>query len=165
MIIDLSKQAKKRKKDSRGENRSMNMNEIAAAQLKKDLPSFKAGDTVRVSVKVVEGDNERIQLFDGVVIARRGKGISESFTVRKVSFGVGVERIFPLHSPRIEKIEVLKVGKVRRAKLNYLKKLSGKAARLQEKAKVVPGSQTVKETVTEENVAPAQAEEAAAETK
>ena len=110
----------------------MNMNEIAAAQLKKDLPSFKAGDTVRVSVKVVEGDNERIQLFDGVVIARRGKGISESFTVRKVSFGVGVERIFPLHSPRIEKIEVLKVGKVRRAKLNYLKKLSGKAAKLKE---------------------------------
>ena len=95
----------------------MNMNEIAAAQLKKDLPSFKAGDTVRVSVKVVEGDNERIQLFDGVVIARRGKGISESFTVRKVSFGVGVERIFPLHSPRIEKIEVLKVGKVRRASI------------------------------------------------
>ncbi len=143
----------------------MNMNEIAAAQLKKDLPSFKAGDTVRVSVKVVEGDNERIQLFDGVVIARRGKGISESFTVRKVSFGVGVERIFPLHSPRIEKIEVLKVGKVRRAKLNYLKKLSGKAARLQEKAKAVPGSQTVQETVTEENVAPAQTEETAPETK
>ena len=142
----------------------MNMNEIAAAQLKKDLPAFKAGDTVRVSVKVVEGDNERIQLFDGVVIARRGKGISESFTVRKVSFGVGVERIFPIHSPRIEKIEVIKVGKVRRAKLNYLKALSGKAARLQEKAKVVPGSQTVKETVTEENVAPAKTEEAA-ETK
>lgn len=142
----------------------MNMNEIAAAQLKKDLPAFKAGDTVRVSVKVVEGDNERIQLFDGVVIARRGKGISESFTVRKVSFGVGVERIFPIHSPRIEKIEVIKVGKVRRAKLNYLKALSGKAARLQEKAKTVPGSQTVKETVTEENVAPAKTEEAA-ETK
>lgn len=142
----------------------MNMNEIAAAQLKKDLPAFKAGDTVRVSVKVVEGDNERIQLFDGVVIARRGKGISESFTVRKVSFGVGVERIFPIHSPRIEKIEVIKVGKVRRAKLNYLKALSGKAARLQEKAKTVPGSQTVKETVTEENVAPAKTEETA-ETK
>ena len=139
----------------------MNMNEIAAAQLKKDLPAFKAGDTVRVSVKVVEGDNERIQLFDGVVIARRGKGISESFTVRKVSFGVGVERIFPIHSPRIEKIEVLKVGKVRRAKLNYLKALSGKAARLQEKAKVVPGAQSVKETVTEENVAPAKTEETA----
>lgn len=139
----------------------MNMNEIAAAQLKKDLPAFKAGDTVRVSVKVVEGDNERIQLFDGVVIARRGKGISESFTVRKVSFGVGVERIFPIHSPRIEKIEVIKVGKVRRAKLNYLKALSGKAARLQEKAKAVPGSQSVKETVNEENVAPAQTEQAA----
>lgn len=139
----------------------MNMNEIAAAQLKKDLPAFKAGDTVRVSVKVVEGDNERIQLFDGVVIARRGKGISESFTVRKVSFGVGVERIFPIHSPRIEKIEVIKVGKVRRAKLNYLKALSGKAARLQEKAKVVPGAQSVKETVTEENVAPAKTEETA----
>lgn len=137
----------------------MNMNEIAAAQLKKDLPAFKAGDTVRVSVKVVEGDNERIQLFDGVVIARRGKGISESFTVRKVSFGVGVERIFPIHSPRIEKIEVIKVGKVRRAKLNYLKALSGKAARLQEKAKVVPGAQSVKETVTEENVAPAKTED------
>ena len=140
----------------------MNMNEIAAAQLKKDLPAFKAGDTVRVSVKVVEGDNERIQLFDGVVIARRGKGISESFTVRKVSFGVGVERIFPIHSPRIEKIEVIKVGKVRRAKLNYLKALSGKAARLQEKAKTVPGAQSVKETVTEENVAPAQTETAEA---
>lgn len=162
MIIDLSKQAKPRKKDSRGDNSSMNMNEIAAAQLKKDLPTFKAGDTVRVSVKVVEGDNERIQLFDGVVIARRGKGVSESFTVRKVSFGVGVERIFPLHSPRIEKIEVLKIGKVRRAKLNYLKALSGKAARLQEKAKVVPGAQTAKETVTEENVAPAKTEEKAA---
>lgn len=140
----------------------MNMNEIAAAQLKKDLPAFKAGDTVRVSVKVVEGDNERIQLFDGVVIARRGKGISESFTVRKVSFGVGVERIFPIHSPRIEKIEVIKVGKVRRAKLNYLKALSGKAARLQEKAKVVPGAQSVKETVNEENVAPAKTETAEA---
>ena len=124
-------------------------------QLKKGIPEFKAGDTLRVSVKVVEGDTERIQNFDGVVMARRGSGISESFTVRKISFGVGVERIFPLHSPRIEKIQVLKVGKVRRAKLNYLRKLSGKAARLQEKAKLTPGSQTVKEEVTAENVAPA----------
>jgi len=124
-------------------------------QLKKGIPEFKAGDTLRVSVKVVEGDTERIQNFDGVVMARRGSGISESFTVRKISFGVGVERIFPLHSPRIEKIEVLKVGKVRRAKLNYLRKLSGKAARLQEKAKLTPGSQTVKEEVNAENVAPA----------
>lgn len=136
----------------------MNINEIEQ-QLKKDLPLFKAGDTVRVSVKVVEGDNERIQLFDGVVVARRGSGISESFTVRKVSFGVGVERIFPIHSPRIEKIQVLKIGKVRRAKLNYLKALSGKAARLQEKVKMTPGSQTAKDTVTEENVAPVKPEE------
>ncbi len=142
----------------------MNINNIEQ-QLKKDIPAFKAGDTVRVAVKVVEGDNERVQLFDGVVIARRGSGISESFTVRKISFGVGVERIFPIHSPRIEKIEVLKVGKVRRAKLNYLKELSGKAARLQEKVKVIPGAETVAETVTEETVAPAKVETPAAETK
>ncbi len=142
------------------------MNIDNTQQLKKGIPNFKAGDTLRVSVKVVEGDTERIQNFDGVVMARRGSGISESFTVRKISFGVGVERIFPLHSPRIEKIEVLKVGKVRRAKLNYLRKLSGKAARLQEKAKLTPGNQTVKEEVTAENVAPAPVAEAAAtETK
>jgi ribosomal protein L19, bacterial type len=134
-------------------------------QLKKGIPNFKAGDTLRVSVKVVEGDTERIQNFDGVVMARRGSGISESFTVRKISFGVGVERIFPLHSPRIEKIEVLKVGKVRRAKLNYLRKLSGKAARLQEKAKLTPGNQTVKEEVTAENVAPAPVTETATATE
>jgi large subunit ribosomal protein L19 len=109
----------------------MNINEIKH-NLKTNIPSFKAGDTVRVKVKVVEGDNERLQAFDGVVIARKGSGIGETFTVRKVSFGVGVERIFPIHSPRVDSIEVLKVGKVRRAKLNYLTKLSGKAARLQE---------------------------------
>jgi len=146
----------------------MNMFDIEKQQLKKDLPAFKAGDTVRVSVKVVEGDSERIQHFDGVVIARRGSGISESFTVRKVSFGVGVERIFPVHSPRVDKITVLKEGKVRRAKLNYLRDLSGKAARLQEKAKLTPGGQTVQETVTAENVAPAPepaAEEKPAENK
>lgn len=142
----------------------MNINNIEQ-QLKKDIPAFKAGDTVRIAVKVVEGDNERVQLFDGVVIARRGSGISESFTVRKISFGVGVERIFPVHSPRIEKIEVLKFGKVRRAKLNYLKNLSGKAARLQEKVKVIPGADTVAEKVTEETVAPAKVETHAAETK
>lgn len=146
----------------------MNIEEVNK-QLKKDVPFFKAGDTVRVAVKVVEGDNERIQNFDGVVIARRGHGISESFTVRKVSFGVGVERIFPINSPRIESITVLRHGKVRRAKLNYLKALSGKAARLQERAKVVPGAETVKEEVSAENVAPAvtetKAEEAKAETK
>ena len=114
----------------------MNINEIKH-NLKADIPSFKSGDTVRVKVKVVEGDNERVQAFDGVVIARKGSGISETFTVRKTSFGIGVERIFPLHSPRVESIEVLKHGKVRRAKLNFLKKLSGKAARLQEIKKPV----------------------------
>lgn len=130
----------------------MNINEIKH-NLKTNVPSFQSGDTVRVKVKVVEGENERVQAFDGVVVARKGSGISETFTVRKVSFGVGVERIFPIHSPRLESIEVLKHGKVRRAKLNYLKKLSGKAARLQE----------VKKT-TEEAAAPA-AEAAATEAK
>ena len=109
----------------------MNINQIKHS-LKTNVPVFKAGDTVRVKVKVVEGDNERLQAFDGVVVARKGSGIGETFTVRKISFGVGVERIFPIHSPRVDSIEVLKIGKVRRAKLNYLKKLSGKAARLQE---------------------------------
>ena len=141
----------------------MNIEEVNK-QLKKDVPFFKTGDTVRVAVKVVEGDNERIQNFDGVVIARRGHGISESFTVRKISFGVGVERIFPINSPRIESITVLRNGKVRRAKLNYLKALSGKAARLQERAKAIPGAETVKEEVTAETVAPA-VTETATETK
>ncbi len=109
----------------------MNISDIKH-NLKTNIPVFKAGDTVRVKVKVVEGDNERLQAFDGVVIARKGSGIGETFTVRKISFGVGVERIFPIHSPRVDSIEVLKIGKVRRAKLNYLTKLSGKAARLQE---------------------------------
>lgn len=112
----------------------MNISDIKH-NLKTNLPDFGPGDTVRVMVKVVEGDNERLQAFDGVVIARKGGGISETFTVRKISFGVGVERIFPVHSPRLEKIEVLRSGKVRRAKLNFLKNLSGKAARLKEVAK------------------------------
>lgn len=119
----------------------MNINEIKH-NLKSNIPSFKAGDTVRVKVKVVEGDNERLQAFDGVVVARKGSGISETFTVRKISFGVGVERIFPIHSPRVDSIEVLKIGKVRRAKLNYLKKLSGKAARLQEVKKPTAKAET-----------------------
>jgi large subunit ribosomal protein L19 len=106
--------------------------EVTEAQLRKDIPQFRAGDTVRVHVKVKEGQRERIQVFEGVVIQRRGGGISETFTVRKVSYGVGVERTFPLHSPRIEKIEVVRRGKVRRAKLFYLRKLRGKAARIKE---------------------------------
>lgn len=104
--------------------------------IKNEKFDFQPGDTVKVHTKVVEGDSERIQIFDGVVISRRGSGISESFTVRKISYGVGVERVFPLHSPRIDKIEVVKSGKVRRAKLYYLRGLAGKAARLEEVEKI-----------------------------
>lgn len=106
--------------------------EITEEQLRKDIPQFRAGDTLRVHVRVKEGQRERIQVFEGVVIQRRGGGISETFTVRKISYGIGVERTFPLHSPRIEKIEVVRRGKVRRAKLFYLRERRGKAARIKE---------------------------------
>ncbi|HET7629307.1 MAG TPA: 50S ribosomal protein L19 [Bacillales bacterium] len=106
--------------------------DITKEQLKQDIPEFRAGDTLKVHVKVVEGSRERIQVFEGVVIKRRGGGISETFTVRKISYGVGVERTFPVHSPRIDKIEVTRRGKVRRAKLYYLRSLRGKAARIKE---------------------------------
>lgn len=102
--------------------------DITKEQLRTDLPAFRPGDTLRVHVKVVEGNRERIQVFEGVVIKRRGGGISETFTVRKISYGVGVERTFPLHTPKIAKIEVVRHGKVRRAKLYYLRELRGKAA-------------------------------------
>lgn len=102
-------------------------------QLKSDVPSFNPGDTVRVHVKVVEGNRERLQAFEGVVIKRQGTGARETFTVRRVSYGVGVERTFPVHSPRIEKLEVVRRGIVRRAKLYYLRNLTGKAARIKEK--------------------------------
>ncbi|WP_223066751.1 50S ribosomal protein L19 [Paenibacillus caui] len=105
---------------------------ITQEQLRKDIPSFRPGDTLKVYVKVIEGSRERIQLFEGVVIKRRGGGISETYTVRKISNGVGVERTFPLHSPKIDKIEVARRGKVRRAKLYYLRELRGKAARIKE---------------------------------
>ena len=108
------------------------VNEITKKQLRNDVPNFKPGDTLKVYVKIQEGDKSRIQLFEGVCIARRGSGISETFTVRKISYQVGVERIFPVHSPIIDHIEVAKVGKVRRAKLHYLRGLSGKAARIKE---------------------------------
>ncbi len=101
--------------------------------LKEGLPEFRAGDTVKVHVKVVEGTKERIQIFQGVVIARKGGGTRESFTVRKISGGIGVERVFPLHSPSIDQIEVVRLGKVRRAKLYYLRNLRGKAARIEER--------------------------------
>ena len=105
---------------------------IEQDQFKEDIPGFKPGDTVKVHVKVVEGSRERIQIFEGVVIRRRGGGLSETFTVRRVSYGVGVERTFPLHSPRIDKIEAVRFGRVRRARLYYLRKLRGKAARIKE---------------------------------
>ncbi len=106
---------------------------LTAAQLRTDLPDFGPGDTIAVHYKVVEGEKQRIQVFQGVVLQRRGAGVGETFTVRKVSNGIGVERIFPTHSPNIAKIEHLRSGKVRRAKLFYLRKLRGKAARIAEK--------------------------------
>ena len=106
---------------------------VESRGMKDEIPPFGPGDTVRVHQKVVEGDRERIQVFEGVVIGRRGSRTNASFTVRKVSYGIGVERIFPLHSPNIEKIEVVRHGKVRRAKLYYLRSRRGKAARIKEK--------------------------------
>jgi large subunit ribosomal protein L19 len=112
----------------------MNLTDIVEkAQLRDDIPDFAPGDTVKVHVKVVEGNRERVQVFQGVVIARKGEGVRETFTVRKLSFGVGVERIFPLHSPIIEKIERATRGDVRRAKLYYLRDRVGKRAKVKEK--------------------------------
>lgn len=108
------------------------LHDVTKEQLRTDLPNFRAGDTVQVHVKVVEGNRERIQVFEGVVIKRQNGGINETFTVRKVSYGVGVERTFPVHSPRIAKIERTRKGRVRRAKLYYLRNLRGKAARIKE---------------------------------
>lgn len=108
------------------------IDQIEKEQLRSDITSFNIGDTVRVMVKVKEGDKERIQAYEGVVIARRGKGIKETFTVRRVSFGIGVERTFPINSPRIDKIIVVRKGKVRRAKIYYIRDLSGKAAKVKE---------------------------------
>jgi large subunit ribosomal protein L19 len=108
------------------------LKQIEERQIKKDLPDFKPGDQVRVSYKVVEGGRERVQAFEGLVIRRQSGGLRETFTVRRVSYGIGVERTFPVHSPRIAKIEVMRRGRVRRAKLFYLRGLSGKAARIAE---------------------------------
>jgi large subunit ribosomal protein L19 len=109
------------------------LNAIEKPQLKQGIPSFRVGDTVKVHAKVVEGDKERIQIFEGVVIGRQGSGSRESVRVRKLSYGVGVERLFPVHTPMIDKIELAKEGKVRRAKLYFLRELRGKAARIKEK--------------------------------
>ena len=107
--------------------------ELEATQKKKNIPKFFPGDLIKVYFKVVEGNNERIQPFEGTVIRHRGAGLGETFTVRKISYGIGVERVFPIHSPRIEKIEIVRRGKVRKAKLYYLRELSGKAARIEER--------------------------------
>ena len=113
------------------------LDSIDSVSLRQDIPAFRAGDTLRVHVKVVEGTRSRIQVFQGVVIRRSGGGVRETFTVRKVSFGVGVERTFPVHSPIIEKLEVVTRGDVRRAKLYYLRSLRGKAAKIKEKRESV----------------------------
>ncbi len=107
--------------------------DVERAFLRTDLPEFRAGDTVRIKVRIKEGEKERLQLFEGVVIKKRGSGIKTTFTVRKVSYGIGVERVFPLNSPSINSIKVLSRGKVRRAKLYYIRDLKGKAARIKEK--------------------------------
>lgn len=112
---------------------------LEAEQMKKDMPQFKIGDSVRVSVKVDEADKTRTQIFEGTVIKKQGSGIRESFTVRRISFGEGVERNFPLHSPTVQKIEVVRAGKVRRAKLYYLRKSTGKKGRIEEERKFTEG--------------------------
>ena len=112
--------------------------DINAASLRSDVPDFRAGDTLKVHVKVIEGTRERVQVFQGIVIRRQGGGIRETFTVRKVYFGVGVERTFPVHSPNISEIEVVTRGDVRRAKLYYLRDLRGKAAKIKEKRETTP---------------------------
>ena len=108
------------------------VNEVTARQLKKDVPDFSSGDTVKVYVRIIENNKERIQVFQGVVMQRRGSGVSETFTVRKISSGVGVERTFPVNSPALAKIELVKRGRVRRSRITYLRKRSGKAARIKE---------------------------------
>ena len=114
--------------------------ETQKSWLRSDIPPFRAGDTVRVNVRVKEGEKERLQAFEGVVIARRGSGVSETFTVRKISNGIGVERIFPVHSPMIADLNVVRRGRVRRAKLYYLRNLTGKATRIREKKVRTPGA-------------------------
>jgi large subunit ribosomal protein L19 len=113
------------------------LNAIEKPQLKQGIPAFRVGDTIKVHAKVVEGDKERIQIFEGVVIGRQGTGSRELVRVRKLSYGVGVERLFPVHSPMIDKIEIAKEGKIRRAKLYYLRDLRGKAARIKEKERAL----------------------------
>lgn len=140
---------------------------VESARLRSDIPPFRPGDTVRVHVKVREGQRERLQVFEGVVISRRGGGLRESFTVRKLSFGVGVERTFPIHAPVIDHLEVVRHGDVRRAKLYYLRGLTGRAARINERRGRIQtlesmglgGDGAIVEEVTPENLAPVEAPE------
>jgi large subunit ribosomal protein L19 len=125
-------------------------------QMKKDIPDFRPGDTIRVSIKVREGDRERLQAFEGVCIARKGGGLSETFKVRKVSYGIGVERTFPLHSPQVDSIKRVREGHVRRAKLYYLRDVVGKKARIRSKKRI--SAAVVPETAPERGTAPAPAE-------
>ena len=141
---------------------------LDAATLRRDLPSFRPGDELKIHVRVIEGNKSRIQVFQGLVIRRRGSGVRESFTIRKISYGVGVERTFPVHTPVIEKIEVVRRGDVRRAKLYYLRELRGKASKIRERrgGNFGPSETLVFETgqaeeVTEEALAPVEAVEAA----
>ena len=130
------------------------LDSVDAASLRSDVPEFRPGDTLKVNVKVVEGTRSRVQAFQGVVIARQGSGVRETFTVRKISFGVGVERTFPVHSPSIESVEVVTRGDVRRAKLYYLRALRGKKAKIKEKRESTPKVPTTG-AAPKEDVAPA----------
>ena len=131
---------------------------VERSRLRTDVPAFRPGDTVKVHVRVTEGNRERIQVFQGVVISRRGGGLRESFTVRKVSFGVGVERTFPVHAPMVSKLEIVQHGKVRRAKLYYLRELTGRKAKIRERRVAVP-EEGVAAEVTQDIVEVAEPEE------
>ena len=158
---------------------TLEQEEISKLTAEREVPEFGAGDTLRVHVKVVEGTRERVQVFEGVCIARKNSGLNSAFTVRKISYGEGVERVFPLYSPRIEKIEVIRRGAVRRAKLYYLRELRGKKARIAEKVErrvgadqvakkeevAVASDETIQETTSENITETAASEEVAKETK
>ena len=158
---------------------TLEQEEISKLTAEREVPEFSAGDTLRVHVKVVEGTRERVQVFEGVCIARKNSGLNSAFTVRKISYGEGVERVFPLYSPRIEKIEVIRRGDVRRAKLYYLRELRGKKARIAEKVErrvgadqvakkeevAVASDETIQETAPEIVTETSASEEAAAKTK
>ena len=158
---------------------TLEQEEISKLTAEREVPEFGAGDTLRVHVKVVEGTRERVQVFEGVCIARKNSGLNSAFTVRKISYGEGVERVFPLYSPRIEKIEVIRRGAVRRAKLYYLRELRGKKARIAEKVErrvgadqvakkeevAVASDETIQETAPEIVTETSASEEAAAKTK